>query len=290
MRKPLFILSFSIMAIFIMTGSVLALSLVDLGTEITINDGLPNSTWGGGSDALGIAGEDNETEGNPNTYTYQRWDLEGMFWNETTNKLFIIGGFDYLDGAAGYPNIPIGDLFIGTDYVLDLSRGGGSNGEHLKDTDGRFDLIKNYTETEGAHDILASSPYRYVDGGSIVANGSYSAYQISEADWNGIDLFEPWRESYNGDWNNDVHYALEIFSSESDFGGGIFAGLISAGNQIHLTFQCGNDDIEGQVPVPEPSTMFLFGTGLIFLAGIGRKKFVLTHSHSIVLGGFEEIS
>jgi len=256
------------MAIFFMADSVLALSKSDLGAEITMNDGLPDSSWGGGSAALGIAGEDNETEGNPNTYTYQMWDLEGMFWNKSTKRLFIIGGFDYIDGAAGYPDVPIGDIFIGDDYVLDLSRD--VNDKHLRATDG-FALIENYTGTEDAHDVLASSPYRYLDGGNIVADGSgsYSAYQISKTDWSVIDLFEPWRESYEGDWTNDVHYALEI-STYGDY----LAGLINAGNQIHLTFQCGNDDIEGQFHAPEPTTMLLLGTGLIGLAGVWRKKLI----------------
>jgi len=63
------------------------------------------------------------------------------------------------------------------------------------------------------------------------------------------------------------------------------AGLIftfNTGNEyfaddvgFHWTMQCGNDVIEGKahVSVPESGTMILLGTGLVGLAGYGRKRF-----------------
>lgn len=70
--------------------------------------------------------------------------------------------------------------------------------------------------------------------------------------------------------------------SNAKLGGGYLlyqidlSSLGSYGNEIGLKWSedCGNDSIEGKVSVPEPTPMILLGSGLIWLAGFGRRKFL----------------
>jgi hypothetical protein len=226
-----------------------------LGTNITTVDGIENSTWDGGSPALGIGGEDNETEriGNTVTYTYQSWDLEGIYWNRAEEKLTVIGGFNYLTGNSGEA---AGDFFIGDNTVLDFSR----NGDNLF-AEGTFTTVQDYTDVVEPSDIPTSTPYQYLDGGTVVdATGTYSAGYIQN--WNELGLgLAGWK-------SDDKHFALVINTE-----GTAATSLINAGNDLHFTLECGNDLITGQAQaVPEPSSIGMLLVGMSLLSLVAWKK------------------
>lgn len=239
MRNFLKILIIPFLAVFLCGGSAMAYTIEDnyIGAA-------PTSTAWNGRDVIGV--ED--------LFGVHRMTVDinrGMGMQVSINS-------SYFNNIGQYQTT-LGDLFISTDgwnpsgtapYTGDNS----ANGE-----DWEYAMVlaasgvaNLYAVTDEDSIVLSSAPngYIYRRGQEVsytpglqnsLGEGSWSIN--TELDWLTFDI--PWIEG----WND-----VAVFG-------------------FHWTMSCGNDVIEGAAPVPEPATMLLLGTGLIGLAGIGRRKF-----------------
>jgi len=249
MRKSILAIIIAMATAFSLSGNSTA-SYLDGYNEITVYDGVS-----GPGDWQGVD-EDHEVE--PGAATGQMWDLEGFF--QKGADMLMVGGYDFKYGqeGSGDSHIESGDIFIDTngdggdssqgdygyEYVLAM--------DFLSETYDVIQLDDNVDLTGVYTNFTFSNPWRYSSGGQqLLADVSF-LYDtgLSDAD-----------VGFTGGLHNAVGFNLSFLDANSPF-------------TLHFTQECGNDMLKGygSAPIPEPATKILFGTGLLGLAGIGRKN------------------
>lgn len=265
------ILLFLSLMIFFVGGNASAVSFSSLnaGTNITIGDSIPNSTCYTGSPAIGVGGEDNETE--TGTYTGQMWDLEGMFVNQGNNSITIIGGTNFRGFSFGGVGFSIGDLFLGhlgstgfdPSYAFQFSRGPSANLE----ASGAGSIFGSGVIGSAVTHVSMSNPFRYAGGGTLQGSFNYTTGTVEGSPFAGWTWLDPATGLYDPTRTDNRHYFLQLSGLQG------LDQLIATGNDIfHITLSCGNDDLTGKATVPEPSAFLLFASGLVGLIGWSRRR------------------
>jgi len=197
----------------------------------------------------------------PGPYTPggEYYDLENFNIQADNDYVYIsfTNSFGY-DAIGGFRQ---GDLFIGTlanryEYAIDLTGSGPFNtGFYSVGDSSAWNFIQNlpgsyYSQTairyaSGAHEINGNA--------SLVGTNVWTNLQF--ADFGEVGYLTP---------GSDSTWIWEIKFDRSYVNGGDLAGYA-----FHLNVGCGNDLID---TVPEPTTMLLFGMGLLGTGSMFRRR------------------
>jgi hypothetical protein len=234
------------------------------------NGYLDNNTPTGGND-IDYWTEDNADENSGvNTHVHpgythynNKYDAEAIYFDNDADYAYIalITGLSYSESEY-----PAGDLFInvgsaadpfnstavpsaGSTYAVNVLSGDLYN---LSGLSGQS-VLQDVTYTTAPNDHSAATPWRF---DYTQASPSYNLASSSDLIYRS---------------NANAHYVIETRIALDTLG---LKGVNSSDIWLHWTMECGNDVLKLNADthaVPEPTTLFLFGSSLLGLFGFRRK-------------------